>query len=341
MGEDKKPVEEDKPTPETAGVLMVDDIVMKIQEVFSKKSPSAFGSFKAEYVTPEENKVNFSIQSRTLKNKPADQVAVIIKEQVVKQLNDAGIDITYILGEKAPREEKPEEKKPEEKKPEEKKPEEKKPVEKKPAEKKLADKKQEQKKPEEKKPADKKPGEIKPKNKEPEDEKTDDVKPEETTGVLLIDDVVVKVQEAFSKRPTSVSGAFKVEYVTPEDEKLELNIVSRKLKNKPEEEVAILIKEQVEKQMVDKGIDITRTVEVPEDKMPEKKEPVAQKTTETPEKPEEKKGKPVDKKPAEKTPTGKKQVLEEELVKPVEETPVEKPKEDETPEKKPEEKKPT
>merc|ERR1712226_791658 len=182
--------------------------------------------------------------------------------------------------EKKPTDKKPADKKLEEKKPEEKKPADKKPADKKPEEKKPEEKKPEEKKPEEKKPADKKPGEIKPKDKEPEDEKPDDVKPEETTGVLLIDDVVVKVQEAFSKRPTSASGAFKVEYVTPEDEKLELNIVSRKLKNKPEEEVAILIKEQVEKQMVDKGIDITRTVEVPEDKMPEKKEPVAQKTTE-------------------------------------------------------------
>merc|ERR1712226_1644485 len=175
MGEDKKPVEEDKPTPETAGVLMVDDIVMKIQEVFSKKSPSAFGSFKVEYVTPEENKVNFSIQSRTLKNKPADQVAVIIKEQVVKQLNDAGIDITYILGEKAPGEEKPEEKKPEEKKAVEKKPEEKKPAEKKPAE---------------KKPEDKKPVE--------EDKPTP-----ETAGVLMVDDIVMKIQEVFSKKSPS------------------------------------------------------------------------------------------------------------------------------------------
>merc|ERR1719318_1281632 len=199
--DEKKPAEEDKQTPGTSGVLMVDDIVMKIQEVFSKKSPSAFGSFKVEYVTPEEKKVNFSIQSRTLKNKPADQVAVIIKEQVVKQLNDAGIDITYILGEKAPGEEKPEEKKPEEKKPEEKKPVEKKPEEKKPADE----------KPAEKKPAEKKPEEKKPDEKKPEGKKAveEDKPTPETAGVLMVDDIVMKIQEVFSKKSPSAFGSFK------------------------------------------------------------------------------------------------------------------------------------
>merc|ERR1712168_919101 len=154
------------------------------------------------------------------------------------------------MGEKKPEAKKPEEKKPEAKKPEAKKPEEKKP---------------EAKKPEEKKPEEKKPEEKKPEEKKPEEPVT--------AEVLLIDDIVVTVKAKYLKKP-SLFGSMKIDYITPEKEKLQIKINPKKLKGKPDAELTILIKEEVEKQLISAGIDVTRPLEKkPEEKKPEEKKP--------------------------------------------------------------------
>merc|ERR1712098_656117 len=99
-------------------------------------------------------------------------------------------------------------------------------------EKKPAEKKAEEKKPAEKKPEEKKPAEKVPEKKEP----------EQTAAVPMMDDVVIKVKEAMEKSTTT--GALKFEYETPEEEKIELKIVTRKLRNKSDDEIAVLIKDQ-------------------------------------------------------------------------------------------------
>merc|ERR1712159_362611 len=129
---------------------MVDDAVQIIQETLQKKPTT--GALKVDYVTPEEENIQLNIVTRKFRNKPDDEVAVLIKDQVEKQMLDAGIDIHQTV-QKEPEKKKPADKKPEEKKPADKKPEEKKPAEKKPEEKKPADKNPAEKKPEEKKPA--------------------------------------------------------------------------------------------------------------------------------------------------------------------------------------------
>merc|ERR1712179_346741 len=91
--------------------------------------------------TPEWEEIELKVVTRKFRNKSDDEISVLIKDQVEKQMIDAGIDINQTV-EKEPQDEKPEEKKPAEKKPEEKKPEAKKPEEKKPADKKPEEKNQ-------------------------------------------------------------------------------------------------------------------------------------------------------------------------------------------------------
>merc|ERR1711894_239756 len=152
----------------------------KVKEAMEKATTT--GALKVEYETPEEEKIELKIVTRKLRNKSDDEIAVLIKDQVEKQMTDAGIDINQTVG-KEPEDKKPEEKKPEEKKPTEKKPEEKKPVEKKPEEKKPAEKKPEEKKPAEKKPEDKKPADKKPEQKKPAEKKPEEKKPTEKKPV--------------------------------------------------------------------------------------------------------------------------------------------------------------
>merc|ERR1711962_1442046 len=224
--------------------------------------------------------------------------------QVIKQMVEFGMNITKDdliqakLEIKKPEEKKPEEKKPADKKPEDKKPEEKKPAEKKPEEKKPAEKKPDEKKPadkkkpEEKKPADKKPEEKKPAEKKPEEKKPKEAKPEEVTVTLTMvqmHDQIVELVRA-NVPPTGFSK-FNVQYIKPDDKKvLEFVISPRNFKRKSPEELTVLISEQVIKQMVEFGFNITKddltanlTITKPEEKKPEEK------------KPEEKK--PEDKKP--------------------------------------------
>merc|ERR1712179_654746 len=142
-------------------------------------------------------------------------------------------------------------------------------------------------------------------------------------------------------------GNVKVDYVTPENQTLGFTITPRKLKGKPDSEVTIIIREEVEKQLIAASIDINRlliqTDSTPQEKKPETKKPEEKKPEEkkpAAKKPEEKK--PAEKKPEEKKPADKK--LEEK--KPAEKKPEEKKPADKNPEdkkleeKKPEEKKP-
>merc|ERR1711962_1664474 len=208
---------------------------------------------------------------------------------------------------KKPEEKKPEEKKPEEKKPGKfdklgKKPEEKKPAEKKPEEKKPAEKKSDEKKPGQKKPEDKKPADKKPKGvkeeivmdeeivveqpvAEVQDENEDFLKEldEPTSKISMIemhDEIVRLVQVKVT--PGSFSK-FQVQYTNPNDSKvLEFNISPRGFKKKTDDEVWELISEQVVKQLVDFGFDISldliqkAKVQIktkPEEKKPAEKKP--------------------------------------------------------------------
>merc|ERR1712062_439533 len=144
---------------------------------------------------------------------------------------------------KKPKEEeiKPKEEKPVEKKPEEVKPEEAKPVEKKP----------EEKKPEEKKPAEKKPEEKKPEEKKPEETSTVTL-----TVVEIHNEIVKLVNDNLTPGSTS---KFDVRYINPNDKTiLDVNISPRNFKRKTAEEVDELISEQVIKQMVSFGLNITK-----------------------------------------------------------------------------------
>merc|ERR1712183_1080909 len=160
-------------------------------------------------------------------------------------------------------------------------------------------KKPEEKKPEEKKPEEKQPGEKKPEEKKPEEKKPEEKKPEEdkpgvTLTVTQIHDQVVELVHA--NMPAAGFSKFNVQYIKPDDKKvLEFSISPRNFKRKTPEEVTELISEQVMKQMVEFGLNITQDdlvqakleVKKPDEKKPEEK------------KPEEKK--PTDKKPEEKT----------------------------------------
>merc|ERR1712062_364897 len=182
--------------------------------------------------------------------------------------------------------------KPAEKKPEEKKPAEKKPEEKKPAEKKL----------EEKKPAEKKPEEKKPEEKKPEETSTVTL-----TTVEIHNEIVKLVNDNLTPGSTS---KFDVRYINPNDKTiLDVNISPRNFKRKTAEEVDELISEQVVKQMVSFGLNITKDdikqaklePKKPAEKKPEEKKPEEKKPEEK--KPEEKK--PEEKKPEEKKPEKK------------------------------------
>merc|ERR1712168_1362238 len=117
------------------------DEVVKI--VKTSLTPGSTSKFQVQYTNPNDKKVlEFSISPRTFRRKTDEGVTELISEQVVKQLNEFGYEITLndILGAKVEIKttdvKKPEEKKPGKfdkfgKKPDEKKPGEKKPEEKK------------------------------------------------------------------------------------------------------------------------------------------------------------------------------------------------------------------
>merc|ERR1712062_96476 len=173
--------------------------------------------------------------------------------------------------------------KPAEKKPEEKKPAEKKPEEKKPAEKKL----------EEKKPAEKKPEEKKPEEKKPEEKKPEETSTVTLTTVEIHNEIVKLVNDNLTPGSTS---KFDVRYINPNDKTiLDVNISPRNFKRKTAEEVDELISEQVIKQMVSFGLNITKDdikqaklePKKPAEKKPEEKKPEEKPEEKTPE--EEKK----------------------------------------------------
>merc|ERR1711977_534383 len=174
-----------------------------------------------------------NISPRAFKKKTDDEIDALISEQVVKQMNDLGLNITADdiakaklevnkPAEKKPVEKKPEEKKPAAKKPEEKKPEEKKPEEKKPAEKKSAEKKPEEKKPAEKKPAEKKPAEEEivvveqPEVQEGNDDFLDTLDSVQLTVVEIHDQIVKQVHNNIL--PGNFSK-FTVDHINPNDKK--------------------------------------------------------------------------------------------------------------------------
>merc|ERR1711881_489152 len=120
-------------------------------EVHGNLLPGNFSKFKIEYINPNDKKtLEFNIAPRNFKKKTDEEIDELISEQVVRQMNDFGLNISTDDIKKAridamkPKETKPSEKKPEETKPEEKKPEAKKPEEKKPEEKKPEEKKPEE-----------------------------------------------------------------------------------------------------------------------------------------------------------------------------------------------------
>merc|ERR1712096_478929 len=163
--------------------------------------------------------------------------------------------------------------------------------------KKPEDKKPVEKKPEEKKPEEKKPAEKKPEEKKPEEKKPEEKKPEETSTVTLTtveihNEIVKLVNDNLTPGSTS---KFDVRYINPNDKKiLDVNISPRNFKRKTAEEVDELISEQVIKQMVSFGLNITKD-DIKQAKL-EPKKPAEKKPAEK--KPEEKK--PEEKRPAEK-----------------------------------------
>merc|ERR1711964_743991 len=141
------------------------------------------------------------------------------------------------------------------------------------------------------------------------DKKPEEKKPEETTTVTLtiveIHDQIVKLVND-NLTPGSTSK-FDVRYINPNDKTiLDVNISPRNFKRKTAEEVDELISEQVIKQMVSFGLNITKDdiakaklePKKPDEKKPEEKKPEEKKPEEK--KPAEKK--PEDKKPEEKKP---------------------------------------
>merc|ERR1711964_206594 len=100
----KKP-EEEKPGKEPSPqyvVQMRDDIVLKTQGIFAKRPPGSVRTFTVGYVSPEGVQMEFSISPRTFKNKSDEDVLVLIKEQIEKQMAGYGIDISLLAVETSP-----------------------------------------------------------------------------------------------------------------------------------------------------------------------------------------------------------------------------------------------
>merc|ERR1712002_1305735 len=167
-----KPVEEapvEKSPQEQLQEDILNEIVQVVNEARSKLPSGTFGVFKVEYTSGDGIKMNFSIKPREFRKKTDEEISILIKSQIQKQVEEQGLDLSIMTTVKMAKS--PEEKaKVEEKKPA---PVEEviKPVEEAPVEK-APEKKPEEKKPEEKKPAEKKPEEKKPAEKKPEEKKT-------------------------------------------------------------------------------------------------------------------------------------------------------------------------
>merc|ERR1712156_545663 len=150
----------------------------------------------------------------------------------------------------------------------------------------------------------------------------------------------IQVQQARSLMKPGSVGTFKIEYSSTEHGNFVFTIKPRAFRNKSEEKIIEIIKEQINEQLMEKGINISvlegqstpKTEEKkPEEKKPEDNKPEAKKPDEKkPEakKPEEKKPeakKPEEKKPEEKKPDAKKpEEKKPEAKKPEEKKPAEK-----------------
>merc|ERR1712096_591907 len=143
------------------------------------------------------------------------------------------------------------------------------------------------KKPEEKKPSDKKPAEKKPEEKKPEEKKPEEVVFEGTLTLVQVHDQVVELVHA--NMPAGGFSKFNVQYIKPDDKKvLEFAISPRNFKRKTPEEITELVSEQVIKQMLEFGMNITKDdliqakleIKKPGEKKPEEKKPADKKPEE-------------------------------------------------------------
>merc|ERR1712002_309174 len=129
-----KPIEEapvEKTPEEENRDEILEEIVQIVNEARKKLPSGSFGVFKVEYTSGDDITMNFTIKPREFRKKTDDEIQIVIRNQILKQAEEKGWDLAYMMSIKMANEPAPEviktverfpAGKPVEKKPEEKKP---------------------------------------------------------------------------------------------------------------------------------------------------------------------------------------------------------------------------
>ena len=192
-----------EPSPQDAVLQMHDEIIKQVQDALASMPPGNYGTFVIDAESPTDGKnVKFTISPRKFKNKSPQEILKLIKEQIQKQMADAGMDISALTKETGPNED-----------------------------------------------------DVGPEIKE---YPVDSAPHPREVAVQMHEQIVKQVQDSLENIPIDTVSTFNIDVQSPTDgRKLEFTIDATGFKDKSPEEMLVLIKEQIARQMRDAGMDIS------------------------------------------------------------------------------------